>query len=469
MKTNKINLDAMLKPKSVAIIGASREPNKVGHVILQNYLNAGYSGKLYAINKNATSNILGVRTYQSILKIKEAIDLAVIAVPAQAVPSVLEECGKAKVKSAIVITSGFAEIGNVELQDKIVEIANKYNIAVLGPNCLGVVEPRSRIDTLFLPTYKLSHYKVGNVSFISQSGAIGSTILDIISDEGFGLSKFISYGNAAVLDEVDLLHYLMNDQETRVVVAYLEGIKRGKEFVKVAKEIGMKKPVIVIKAGRTSAGSEAAHSHTASIAGNYEVEESIFKQSGFIVAHDISELLDYAKIFDTSPEPKGNKVFIVTNGGGAGVLTTDAIASTKNLSMAQLSKNTQEKLREVMPDIVNIRNPLDVGGDADYKRYDDALQILAKENSIDIYIIIVLFQTPGADSKVVESIIKFKEQVDKPVIGITIGSEFTQAHKKMMESAGIPVYESPKAAAMSISALVWYYNYKKERMNLIKS
>ncbi len=209
MKNQFKNLEPMLKPKSVAIIGASRDPDKVGNIIMQNYVNAGYSGKMYLVNKNA-DEINGTKTYKSVIQIKQPIDLAVVAIPAQFVPEVIEECGKAKVKSIIVVSGGFAEVGEVELQNKVVEIADKYNIPTLGPNCLGVMDPRSRVDTLFLPTYKLSRASIGSVSFIAQSGAVGSTVLDLISGEGFGLSKFISYGNAAQVDEVDILNYLMH-------------------------------------------------------------------------------------------------------------------------------------------------------------------------------------------------------------------------------------------------------------------
>ena len=294
----KFNLTPMLKPKSVAIIGASRNPEKVGNIILQNYVSAGYSGKLYPVNPNA-DEILGLKCYKTMQEIGEAVDLAVIAVPAPMVPMALEECGKSKARSVIVISGGFSEIGETALQEQIKSMANKYNIPMLGPNCLGVVDTRSRTDTMFLPSFKITRPQVGFVSFVSQSGAVGSTVLDIIGGEGCGLSKFISYGNAAQLDEVDILEYLMNDDETKVIILYIEGIRRGKEFVELARKITKKKPVIVLKAGRTSAGQAAAISHTASLAGNYATQEAIFKQFGFTIAKDLSELVYYAKIFSS--------------------------------------------------------------------------------------------------------------------------------------------------------------------------
>lgn len=457
------NIKSMLKPRSVAVIGASRDPDKVGHVILQNYINSGYDGRLYPVNKNAEGKILGLKTYASVTDIGSQIDLAVIAVPAQFVPSVMEECGKARVKTAIVVSGGFAEVGNKDLQDQLVASANKYSITMMGPNCLGVMDPRSRVDTLFLPTYKLSKAQIGGVSFMAQSGAVGSTILDLIGGEGFGLSKFISYGNAAQLDEVDILNYLMEDDETKVIIMYLEGIKRGKEFIDVAKKAGAKKPVIVLKAGKTAAGTKAAHSHTAALAGDFEVQEAIFRQAGFIIAQDISELLYYAKIFASEPAPRGPRVAIITNGGGAGVLTTDAVASSGVLKIADFTNQTKKVLARSMPPLVNITNPLDLAGDAGAKRYNDALDALEGDPNVDMIIVIMLFQTPGADSASAAKLIDYKSRTLKPMIAISIGSEYTEMHNRMMESAGLPVYDSPTAAAHSLAALYRYALFRDRK------
>lgn len=457
----RFNLNPMMNPRSVAVIGASRDPSKVGHIILQNYIDDGFKGELYPVNKNIQENekIIGLKAYRSVLEIKKPIDLAVIAVPAPIVPDVLEECGKAKVKTAVVISGGFAEVGNVDLQEKIVEIAKKYNIAMLGPNCLGIMDPASRVDTLFLPTYKLSRPKIGGVSFVSQSGAVGSTILDLIAKEGFGLAKFISYGNAAYIDEVDLLEYLLHDKQTKVIVMYIEGIKRGREFIDIAKKVSRVKPIIVIKGGITEEGAQAAHSHTAALTGNSEVYEAIFKQFGFVRAKDLNDLLYFAKIFSSEDLPKGNRVAVITNGGGTGVLTTDAIY-LNGLRLAEFSDETKRELRRVMPEIVNIRNPLDLAGDADEKRYSDALSLVSKDQNVDMLIVIALFQTPGADSTVASKLIYFKKNIDKPMVVITTGADYTQTHKIMMESSGLPVYDSPMAAASALAELYKYWKYK---------
>lgn len=458
MRTYK-DLRPMLKPESVAIIGASNTPGKVGYIILRNYLEEEYRGRLYPININ-DETIQGLRAYKSIRDVGERVDLAVIAIPAMAVPAVLEECGKAKVRSVVVISGGFSEVGNTALQNKLVSIAKKYKMPTLGPNCLGVMDPRSRIDTMFLPENKLSKPKIGGVSFVSQSGAVGSTVLDLIAKEGIGLSKFISYGNAADVDEVDIMEYLLKDEETKVIIVYIEGAKRGREFLEVGKKVAKKKPVVIIKGGTTAAGAVAAHSHTASLAGSNEAYDAVFRQCGFSIAKDLDDLLYFGKAFATEPEPKGNRVMVITNGGGTGVLTTDAV-NNAGLKMAAMSAQSQKELRKAMPMTVNIRNPLDLVGDADEKRYRDALSAISNDKDIDMLIVIALFQTPGADENLAAALVDFKRNSKKPMIVISAGSQYTEERKIMMEDEGLPVYDSPAAAANSLAELLKYSKFRK--------
>ncbi len=463
MKKPKIkyaNLEGIMHPKSVAIIGASENPEKVGHVIMQNYIDAGYSGKIYPVNINATDEIIGHKPYKSILDIKGNVDLAVIAVPAPAVPKIIDECGKKHVKGAVVVSGGFAEIGETKLQEELVKAANRYSLPVIGPNCLGVMDPRSRVDTLFLPSFKLDKPKIGGVSFAAQSGAVGSSILDLINNEGFGLARFFSYGNAAVVDETDILNYLMRDNETKVIVLYIEGVKRGRDFVETARVATKSKPIVVIKGGVTEAGAQAAHSHTAALAGSYAAYDAVFRQFGFTVATDIKDLLNFAKIFDTQPLATGNRVAILTNGGGTGVLATDALYQN-DLVLPQLSKKSEAELKKSMPPIVNIRLPLDIAGDADDKRFGRALEILESDPNVDALMVIALFQTPGADSRVAATLIRYATQMTKPIVVVTIGGSYTKMHKDMMESGGVPVYDSPTAAARSINALITYSKYRE--------
>lgn len=453
------DLDPIFKPKSIAIIGATDKPGKVGHAIMQNYIDVEFTGKLYPININETGTIMGHEAYKSVLDVGKAIDLAVISVPAPAVPKIMEECGQSRVKGAVVVSSGFSEVGEVGLQDKLVSISKKYRMPMIGPNCLGVMDIRARNDTLFLPTSKIDRPKIGGVSFVSQSGSIGSTILDLISGSGFGLSRFISYGNAAAVDEVDILKYLSHDVHTQVIVFYIEGVKRGREFIDVAKIATKIKPVIIIKGGVTPAGASAAHSHTASLAGGAEAYDAVFRQYGFVKAEDTEELLNFAKIFYTQPLSSGNKIAVITNGGGHGVLAADALYKN-GLMLPSLSDQTKKLLRKVMPSTVNVGMPLDIGGDADSKRFSDALNIISNDSNVNAIMSIVLFQTPGADDKVAESVINYAAKREKPLVVVSMGGTYTKSHISVIENSGVPVYESTTAAARSISALISYSQYK---------
>ncbi len=454
------NLGPIMHPRSVAIIGASENPDKVGHIIMQNYIDSGYSGSIYPINVSSTGKILGRRSYRSVLDVGKRIDIAVIAVPAAIVPKVLEECGRAHVKGTVVVSGGFAEIGATKLQDETVRISERYSMPMIGPNCLGVMDPRTRIDTLFLPTFKIDRPRIGGVSFAAQSGAVGSSILDLINNEGFGLARFFSYGNAAMVDETDILNYLMHDKATKVIVFYIEGVKRGRDFVETAKVATKIKPIVVIKGGVTAAGASAAHSHTASLAGSSEAYEAVFRQFGFTIARDIKDLLNFAKIFETQPLASGKRIAIITNGGGAGVLATDALYQN-GLLEATLSSDSIRSLRKSMPPIVNVRLPLDMAGDADDKRFGNALAAVEKDENVDAIMAIALFQTPGADSRVAATLIHYATRMSKPLVVVSIGGSYTRVHKEMMESAGVPVYDSPGDAARSLAALISYSRYLK--------
>ncbi len=447
------NLDAVFNPDSIAVIGASREPNKIGHVIVKNFIDGGFAGRIYPINPRA-EDILGLRAYKSVLDIKEKVDSAVIAVPAAAVAPVLEECGKKGIRGVVLITGGFSEVGNSEAEKKLAEIANRYDIALIGPNCMGVITPGSRVDSVFLPIYKLGRPRVGNISFISQSGAVGGCIVDLAARAGIGMSKFVSYGNAAAIDECDLLEYLYHDPDTKIIVAYLEGVKDGKRFLEVAKRITRKKPIVVLKAGRSAAGAEAARSHTGSLAGASEAYSAAFKQANVIEAQTLEQLFDFAKIFD-QVLPSGRRIGIITNGGGMGVLATDALAD-EGLALSQLSDETQKLLRASLPPYANVRNPLDIIGDADSHRYEIAINAMMRDGNVDVIMLIILFQTAGIDSSVVNIAIRASDLRKKPIISVCSGGEYTEMHKRILESYGVPTYVSPTSAMRSISRFIKY-------------
>ncbi len=453
------NIEHIMNPKSIAVIGASDNPDKIGHIILGNNIASGFAGKIYPININANGTIMGYTAYKSILELKGKVEMAVVAVPAEVVPAVVDECGRAGVKGVIVVSGGFAEVGRKDLQDKLVKSSMKYSMPIIGPNCLGITDSYSKVDTLFLPADKIDKPVVGGVSFASQSGAVGSTVLDMIDNEGFGLARFISYGNACVVDEVDILNYLANDDKTKVIVFYIEGVKRGKEFIEAAKKATMKKPIVVSKGGMTDEGAKAAHSHTAALAGSHQAYEAVFKQFGFTLADDIQDLLNLAKIFDTQPLPKGRRTAILTNGGGTGVLATDALYKN-GLVLAEMSPNTVTELRKVMPAIVNVRLPLDMAGDADKNRFEAALSALESDPKIDAIMAIALFQTPGADASVAAKLIEYGTKMKKPMVVVSMGGTYTKAQRQVIEKGGVPVYESPGEAAKALAALASYAEYR---------
>lgn len=456
----KMNVKSVMEPKSIAVIGASKNPSKIGHAILKNMLISGYVGKLYAVNPSSDS-ILGIKCYDSVLEIKRKIDCAIIAIPAKAVPQALEECGQKGIKGAIVISGGFSEIGEDELEKQIIEISDKYGIAVIGPNCLGIVNVEKHLDSIFLPTYKMKRPQAGKISFITQSGAVGSTLLDLIGESNIGISKFISYGNAAVLNETHLLKYLRQDKQTEIIVMYIEGVKQGRKFFEELKKTTLKKPVILLKAGKGELASQAAASHTGSLAGDSQVFTSMLKQAGVIEAEGLEELFDLSKIFLTYL-PKGKNVFVLTNGGGSGVLAVDAIENN-NMKLAELETKTIRKLKKKLPKHVVVGNPFDVTGDSGNERYKIVLEEVINESKIDAIIVIALFQTAGLNAEVVHDIISASNSTDKPLVTVAAGGAYTKLQLNILESYGIPSYESPTQAVHVLSKAFWYK--KKREMN----
>lgn len=450
-----LNLDNFFKGQNVAVIGVSRNPNKIGHVIFKNLVDGSFKGKVFIVNPNA-EDILNHKAYASVTQIEEKVDVAVIAIPAEFVIPTLNECGKKGIRHVVLITSGFKEIGNLELEKKLYETLKKNRIIAVGPNCLGTFDAYTGLDSLFLPKSRMKRPKPGGISFICQSGAVGSTILDLASDEGYGFAKFISYGNATNLDETDLMEYLANDEETKVICMYIEGIKDGKKFLKVARDVAKKKPVIAIKAGVTEAGSKATLSHTGSLAGAAEVYLGAFKQAGIIRARSLREMFDFAKVFEKSIPPKGKRVQIITNGGGYGILSADAVLENE-LPMAQMSKKTHDFLKKNFSPIAIVNNPMDLAGDADTNRYKLAIGSCLEDKNIDIILTVLLYQTPLISPDVTDVVSGFNSLRKKPIIVVSTGGEFTQVLKKSLEGKGVPCFTFPEEAVNAIRELVHYY------------
>ena len=314
------NLDALFSPRSIAVIGASRSPKKFGHIIFSNLVKS-WKGNVYPVNP-AADQILGRKAYSTIAETPGQIDQAIVVVPAGKVPAVIADCVRKKVSIAMVISSGFSEVGREDLEDKMMKEA-KGKIRILGPNVMGVYDANTKLDTIFNPSHRQARPEPGSISFVSQSGAFGAAVLDWATTQGIGISKFVSIGNRADIDEVDLLDYLAKDDKTSAIALYLEGSRRGKELFEKFKEVSKLKPIVCMKAGRTAAGAHAVMSHTASLAGEIEVWRAVFKQTGVLEAQTIEDLFDWSKAFADQPLPKGDRILVITNGGGFGIMTSD--------------------------------------------------------------------------------------------------------------------------------------------------
>lgn len=451
------NLDAVFHPKSVAIIGASREPNKIGNVILRNFLEGGYGGRVYAVNPNAPS-VLGVPSLKRASDAPGKIDCALVAVPEHLVEDALKDSIDAGARGAVVITGGFSEVGNKEGEEKIRRLALDHDLALIGPNCMGVLNPASRVDSVFLPIYKMGRPHAGSIAFISQSGAVGGCIVDLAARAGVGMSKFVSYGNATVINESHLLRYLAHDSSTQAVVSYLEGVQDGRLFMQTARSLTKNKPLVVLKAGKSKHGAAAAASHTGSLAGSAEVYSAAFAQAGALEAETLEELFDFAKIF-ALPPPAGSRIGIITNGGGNGVLAADAVEA-EGLQLAGFSPQSLSALKSMLPAYTTARNPLDIVGDADAARYAKALQILLDDKNVDVLVAIVLFQTAALDSSVVNVLVKAAQSKAKPIVVVSTGGEYTELHRRILDGYGIPTYPSPTSAMRAVSRFLQYAKYR---------
>jgi len=464
-------LEGLFSPKSIAIIGASRDHNSVGYGILRN-LNTGcvfqckyckpFPGKIYPVNPYA-EKVQGIRAYPSILRIEDEVDLAIICVPAKIVPMVMEECVEKKVKAMIVISAGFAEIGEKgkELQEKIADIAKKSKIPLLGPNCLGVIRPSSKLNASFSPSMPPE----GTIAFISQSGALADSIIDWAIEARYGFSSVVSIGNRADLDIVDFLEYFEDDEKTKAITIYVEGIGDGRKFMEVAERVSKKKPIIALKAGRTEHGKKAVSTHTGSLAGSYEIFEAALKQSGVIVADTVEEMFDYAKALAYQSSCKGNNVAIISNAGGPAVLCSD-YCGLLGINLPELKKSTINKLDKtnVMHKAYSRRNPLDIVGDALPRRYEAALNVLLGENYIDGAIVIQTLQTMTDPEEDANIIIKAHEKFpDKPVISTYMGGHFSRKAIKLLEENKIPDFNDPKKSAMAMKILIDRYEYLKKK------
>ncbi len=450
------DLDTFFKPKSVAIIGASRNPKRVGHVILKRMIEIGYPGKLYPVNPKA-NEILGLKCYPSIEEIPDKVELTVIALRADLTPSALEESAKKGAKAAIVISGGFSEIGNYELEDRLLSIAKNYGIRIIGPNCLGIFDPKNRIDTLFLPKEVIPRPRAGEVSIITQSGSLGSTLLTMIRKEGRGLSKFISYGNRVDVDEGDLISYLAEDDDTKVIAAYIEGVADGRKFMDAIRYASIKKPVVVLKGGRTASGDRAVKSHTGSLAGRSDIFEAAVSQSGGIIVDTLDEFVDVPVALSTQPPMYGDKVAVLTNGGGFGILAVDAL-EMRGFKVSPPSRDLMRKLKDILPPYYPVGNPTDLTGDSTPEQFLDSGLLIAESGEYDALFLIPLLGVPGMVPEKTESmLIQLVKNSEIPIVATAVPTTpDVEDVLHRMEEKGLPIYPTPERAASSLYGLRQY-------------
>ncbi|MEW6102289.1 MAG: acetate--CoA ligase family protein [bacterium] len=407
-------------PESIAIVGASREKGKVGYEILSNIILSGFKGKIFPINPSA-DEILERKCFSSLFEIKERIELAIIIVKNTIVPNVLEECGRLKIKNAIIISAGFKEAGiaGLSLENKIKEIAKNYEIKIIGPNCLGLIDTQTPLNASFSRIFP----EKGTISFISQSGALCTAILDWAKEKNISFSKFISFGNGCDVAEIELIEYLIDCPNTSVIALYLEGTKDGKRFIDIASR--SKKPIILYKSGKTDAGKRAISSHTGSLAGSEKAWESAISLSGIIKVDSIEKLFLFSHSFATQEKPKGRNMVILTNAGGPGIIASDCLVG-KNISLSVLPKETVNLLKENLPPSASPYNPVDILGDALSDRYNFAIETITNEPGVDGIIVILTPQAMTEIEKTAEIIIKFKDK--KPIFPVFMGgAELTPA------------------------------------------
>lgn len=451
------SLEAIFSPRSVAVVGASTVPGKVGHDIFVNILKGEYRGTLFPINPKAAS-VKSVKAYPSVLDVPDPVDLAILIVPPSAALQAVEESAQKGVKGVVIVSAGFREVGGEgkRIEEAITARCRELGIRLVGPNCLGVINPHPdvRLNASFsarMPAY-------GHISFISQSGALCTAVLDFAADRDFGFSKFISIGNKADVDELDLLRYLHQDADTEVIMIYLEELKQGSAFVQEVKKItsgDRPTPVLVVKSGRTLAGARAAASHTGSLAGSDAVYEAIFQQAGIIRAESIEELFNFASAFSSKKIPRGNKVAIVTNAGGPGIVATD-MTITSGLELAKFKDETLEVLASHLPATANVHNPVDVIGDAAQDRYENALSAVIRDEGVDGALVILTPQSMTNALGTAQAISHIYRRTDKPILCCFMGIIDVSAGVKHLQEHDIPVYRFPEQAAQSFGALYRY-------------
>ena len=442
-------LEAIFAPQSVAVLGASPDPTKLGHRVLKNILDNGYKGRVFPIHPTA-SEVADLPAYASVEAVPEQIEMAVVVIPPQFVLAAVEQCGKKGVHGLVVITAGFKEIGGAgkELERKLIELVRTYDMRMVGPNCLGIIDTTTPLNASFAALMP----DAGEIAFMSQSGAICTAILDWSKQEGIGFSRFVSLGNKGDVDEVSLLEAWGAGDDNKVILAYLEGINNGPGFIETARKVTKQTPVIAIKSGTTEAGTRAISSHTGSLAGSERAYEAAFTQSGIIRAHSMEALFDYALAFAYQPLIPGDRIAIVTNAGGPGIITTDAIERS-GLKLAQFEPATIEELQKTLPPTANVFNPIDVIGDARADRYEIGLRAALADPNVDAVLVLFTPQAGSEAEKTADVIARLSANQPKPVLASYMGAVSIGPALKLLNQFKIPNYAFPERAVSALRAM----------------
>ncbi len=435
------DVDYFFYPSSAAVFGSFKR-GAIAYEILRNIVEGGFGGKIIPVNPKGGAVDVAGKTFQIREKLDEHVDTAIIAVPAKLVPGLIDEIGPL-IKGAIVISAGFSEVGNSELERELVERARRHGVRVIGPNCAGIFGVHGR----FFGSFEV-RVKSGGLALISQSGAFGGAALAMGNDEGIGFSAFVSYGNASDLNESDFLEYFADDENTKAIALYIEGVKDGRRFLKALRYASARKPVIVLKAGKSASGARAAASHTGSLAGSYEIYSAAFRQAGAIEVEEMEELFDAAKVFEMYPKA-GKRVAVITNSGGPGVLATDKLEKL-GLEIAKLSDKTIEELKAFLPHQCSLKNPVDLIADADYERYKRTIEIVCSDENVDSLLVICVPPIFLPSEWIAKAIIE--AECDKPIIVNFMAGELVRRGVRLLEEKGIKNFTTPEKAA---KALKW--------------
>ncbi|MBI5074171.1 MAG: acetate--CoA ligase family protein [Nitrospirae bacterium] len=455
-------LDTLFYPKSVAVIGASQDSQKVGFAILNNLQKFGYQDKIFPINPKA-DQILGIKTYKSIFDVPEEIDLAVVSIPAAMVPDCIRDCIKRGIRSAVIISAGFKEAGSagILLEEELKALRKTGDIRILGPNCLGIINTTNDLNA----TFAAGMLPKGRLAFFSQSGALGIAILDWAIGNKIGFSKFISLGNKADLNETDFIEYFMQDPETDIILGYIEDVVEGRRFLEIAKKATKVKPIILVKSGGTQAGARAASSHTGALAGSENAFNAAFKQTGVIRAEGVEDLFESALAFHFGKLPKGNNLLIITNAGGPGIIAAD-MAEKLGINLPQLSRETIEQLMTALPKNASLYNPVDIIGDATSERYAAAIERTLNDPNVDGMLIILTPQAMVNVEETAKTVIESSMKTDKPLIASFMGEERVRSSVAMLKAAAITNFSYPEPAVKSFRKLYNYALWKKKEEDL---